>query len=319
MHKSKCPVCGSVHTVKNGLRKRVQLYICRDCGYQFRNSSMPSDNELWRLYQENKQTMAELAAALHMSRSSIRRRLARVQVYWEQPELAGLSGYVHLDATYWGRNSGIMVGMDSRTGQVLYMAFITHEKLSDYQHAVASIEERGYVIRGLIVDGNQAIFKQFGDRYRIQMCQFHMKQIVKRYLTRNPKLLAARELKELVKHLTRMEKDDFVSKYSAWKVEFRETISRRSVLKNGKTQYRHRRLRSVMHSLDFYLPYLFTFQDPQCRGMPNTNNKLEGTFTDLKKNLNSHSGLAQENRERLIDGFFLALNEALGMKRQGPH
>lgn len=312
MHKSKCPVCGSVHTVKNGLRKGVQLYICRDCGYQFRNSRMPSDIDLWRRYQENKQTMAELAAALGTSRSSIRRRLARVQLRWKQPALSG-GGFVHLDATYWGRNSGVMVAMDSRTGQVLYMAFIAHEKCSDYLDAVKSIEERGYVIRGLIVDGNQAVFKRLGGRYRIQMCQYHMLQIVRRYLTRNPKLLASRALKSLMQRLTSMTRNEFESDYNAWKAEYRETIGKRSLLRSGKTCYRHRRLRSAMHSIDFYLPFLFTYQDGRCMGMPNTNNKLEGTFTDMKKNLNTHSGLAQENRERFICGFFLALNEAPGM------
>ena len=52
--------------------------------------------------------------------------------------------------------------------------------------------------------------------------------------------------------------------------------------------------------------------------MHNTNNKLEGTFTDLKKNLNNHSGMTQENRKRFISGFFLALTEALSMNKQDP-
>ena len=81
----------------------------------------------------------------------------------------------------------------------------------------------------------------------------------------------------------------------------------RSTLKSGKTQFTHRRLRSAMHSVDFYLPYLFTYQQPGCEGMPN--NKIEGTFTDLKKNLNNHSGMSKENRKRFISGFFLALCE----------
>ena len=36
MNKKKCQVCGSSHTVKNGICNGVQLYKCRDCGYQFR-------------------------------------------------------------------------------------------------------------------------------------------------------------------------------------------------------------------------------------------------------------------------------------------
>ncbi len=52
---------------------------------------------------------------------------------------------------------------------------------------------------------------------------------------------------------------------------------------------------------------LFTCQREDCTGMPNTNNKIEGTFTALKKTLNNHSGLTTENRKRFISGFFLAL------------
>ena len=43
--------------------------------------------------------------------------------------------------------------------------------------------------------------------------------------------------------------------------------------------------------------------------MPNTNNKIEGTFTDLKENLNNHSGLTKENRKRFISGFFYDIEQ----------
>lgn len=66
------------------------------------------------------------------------------------------------------------------------------------------------------------------------------------------------------------------------------------------------------------IPYFFTYQSEDCKEMPNTNNKIEGSFTDLKKNLNNHSGLTMENRRRFISGFFLALTETLSMKKQEP-
>ena len=50
--------------------------------------------------------------------------------------------------------------------------------------------------------------------------------------------------------------------------------------------------------------------------MPDTNNKIEGTFTDLKKNLNNHSGSTQENRKRFISGFSLALESKLERTKQ---
>lgn len=48
------------------------------------------------------------------------------------------------------------------------------------------------------------------------------------------------------------------------------------------------------------------FQFEEVKGMPNTNNLIEGTFTDLKKVLHNHAGLSAANRERLVNGYFLA-------------
>ena len=257
------------------------------------------------MYLDKKQTISELASYLGTSPSTIKRILRNIVIEWEQPYLSG-SGFVNIDATYWGRNDGVLAALDSETGKILYLAFIKHERVSDYRDAVASIEERGYKVKGIIIDGMKQLFTEFS-AYRIQMCQFHMKQIVKRYLTLNPRLLAARALSVLLKDLTLKDKDDFVKEYEEWKEVWKDTINKRSELKNGKTRFRHKRLRSAMHSVDFYLPYLFTYQEDDCKGMPNTNNKLEGTFTDLKKNLNNHSGMNEENRKRFISGFFLAL------------
>ena len=216
---------------------------------------------------------------------------------WEQPMLHG-SGYVHVDAAYWGRNWGILLAIDDLTGAVLYLEFIRHETVEDYRTAIASIENRGYCIKGIIVDGMRSLFSEFASH-------FHMISIIRRYLTKNPRLKAARELKRVVFTITGTDKESFVREYLKWKSDYADTINRRSVSKRtGCSHYTHKRLRTAMHSVDSYLPYLFTFQREDCAGMPNTNNKIEGTFTDLKKNLNVHSGLSRENRLRFICGFF---------------
>ena len=309
MYKIKCPACKGTHTVKNGKRQGVQLYVCKECGYQFRNDNRVDINALWSLYQDGKQTMAELAEKHRISQSTIKRRIREVTIGWDQPSLTG-SGFLHLDTTYWGHNWGVLLGLDEETGLPLYVAFIGHERVQDYIDAVRSIEQRGYCIRGIVIDGMQSLFSEFS-AYKIQMCQFHMMEIVKRYLTKRPKLIAARELKELVGSLTTRQKNEFEDEYRKWKERWGNTLNRRTTLKSGKTQFTHKRLRSAMHSVDFYLPYLFTYQQPECKGMPNTNNKIEGTFTDLKKNLNNHSGMSKENRKRFISGFFLALKSKL--------
>ena len=317
MFKMRCRACGSTHTKKNGVRKGVQLYKCQDCGYQFRSGFQVSDDELWTAYQQQKQTINELSVRFRISLSTVKRRLHDIKCEWVQPPLNG-SGFVHLDVTYWGRNFGVLLALDTESGKPLYLSFVKSETVKDYEDAVVSIEKRGYVIRGLIIDGKKSLFKSFSE-YHVQMCQFHMKQIVRRYLTQNPRMLASRDLKALVDRLHRIHEADFRSEYQAWKEKWKGMIEHRSLHKDGRLHYTHRRLRSAMNSLDFYLPYLFTCQREECWGMPNTNNKIEGTFTDLKKNLNNHSGLTQENRKRFINWFFLALIETQSMKKQEPH
>ena len=94
------------------------------------------------MYQDGKQTVPELAGSLGISSSTIRRRFSTLEIKWVQPPLSG-GGYVHVDATYWGHNWGVMLAMDDATGKVLYMAFIKHETVGDYCAAIASIESRG--------------------------------------------------------------------------------------------------------------------------------------------------------------------------------
>lgn len=119
-----------------------------------------------------------------MSPSTIKRLLRKITFEWKQPSLFGRSGFVHLDATYWGRNWGIILALDEETGDALYLAFIKHETTQAFVDAIIAIAAAGYSIRGIIIDGKPDLFSALAD-YPIQMCQFHMIQIVKRYLTKN--------------------------------------------------------------------------------------------------------------------------------------
>ncbi len=307
-------MCRRKHTIKYGVRKGVQLYKCQACGYQFRTEREVSEDELWNAYQQEKQTIEELSKRFGKSVSTVKRRLHGIKREWKQPPLSG-AGFVHLDVTYWGRSFGVLLALDNQTGRPLYIAFVKSETVKDYEDAFNSIKERGYAVHGLVIDGKQNLFKTFSE-YHIQMCQFHMKQIIRRYLTLDPKMYASRELKALVDRLHKANEADFKKDYQTWKEKWKDTISHKSLHKGGKMHYTHQRLRAAMNSLNFYLPYLFTYQREDCKGMPNTNNKIEGTFTNLKKKLNNHSGLTKENRKRYIYGFFLALTETLSMKKQ---
>lgn len=187
------------------------------------------------------------------------------------------------------------------------MVLVSHETTSDYLTAVESIKSRGYDVRGIIIDGMPSLFRAFSG-YHVQMRQFHMRQIMRRSLTLHPKMHACKELQSLVEIMTKSAEDEFVRLYDVWKTKWKDTANLKTVSKGtGRSHYTHKRLRSAIHSLDTYLPYLFTYQKEELRGMPNTNNKIEGTFTNLKKHLNNHSGMTKENRKRFISGFFLKM------------
>lgn len=64
----------------------------------------------------------------------------------------------HLDATYFGRNTGVPLTLESGTGRLLYMKHIAHEHISDYEEAVRHIVGCGYLILEIVIDGLQKLF-----------------------------------------------------------------------------------------------------------------------------------------------------------------
>lgn len=273
------------------------------CGHRFSGGRDLTKEVIWEMYLNGKQTIAQISEITGLSTSTITRRLAAVSISWEQPKVKG-SGVVHLDATYFGRNTGVLLAQESGTGRLLYMSHIAHEHISDYQEAVNHIVGCGYVIQGIVIDGLQKLFTALSE-YKIQMCQFHMVAIIRRKLTKNPQLEAGKELLGLAYRLKDMTEDAFVDQFEKWKTKWHDFLKEKTVNEiTGRTTYTHQRLRSAMVSISTYLPFLFTYE--KVKGMPNTNNMIEGTFTDLKKALRNHPGMIEENRKRMMNGFFLA-------------
>jgi len=58
---------------------------------------------------------------------------------------------------------------------------------------------------------------------------------------------------------------------------------------------------------EFYEPYYFI---SYFFTIPNTNNGLEGQFTDLKSKLRNHNGLSKKQRQLFIDEYFKHKNIA---------
>jgi hypothetical protein len=279
--------------------------LCKSCGKQFVFRKTIDNELLYKEYVFGKQTLKQLSNKHKISVSTIQRKFSfirSIRIISSSKDVIVL-----MDATYWGRNFGVLVMKDSRTGKILWRKFIFRkETLSDYREGLDWLLENNFRIYGIVCDGLRGMFQLFSG-YRIQMCQFHQVRIVKRYLTQNPELEASIELLDIVRLLCHTDKESFTGLFDGWYNRWAEFIRERYVeKKTGKKRYVHSRLRSAYLSVKRNMPYLWTWYDHSEVGIPNTNNGLEGKFTDLKSKLRNHNGLSQKQRIIFIDEYFKA-------------
>ena len=139
------------------------------------------------------------------------------------------------------------------------------------------------------------------------MCQFHQAAIVRRYITKKPRLPASIELKDIVSMMKQTDKESFEVALKLWHKKWEQFLNERTLNeKTGKSHYTHKRLRSAYRSLKTNLPWLFTWYDNIELNIPNTTNSIEGSFADLKNKLRNHNGLSKARKMKFIDGFLKA-------------
>lgn len=212
-----------------------------------------------------------------------------------------------MDTTYFGRDFGVMAFMDSRSSQLLYKQYVKHETTALYLRGIAEITRRGICIQAIICDGRKGVLEEFERDVPVQMCQFHQVQIVVRYLTRKPKTEAAIALRKVALSLTKSGRVEFTKRLDEWQQKWGNFMCERSISPvTEKTFYTHKKLRSAYFSLRRNLPRLFTCEAHKELDIPNTTNKLDGTFADLKNKLRNHNGLSLSRKKKFIDEFFKA-------------
>ena len=198
-----------------------------------------------------------------------------------------------------------MVFKDSLTGQVLHKQFVKQETNQLYLSGLEELIKKGIHIQAIICDGRKGLFQLFGE-IPVQMCNFHQVAIIRRYLTKRPKMAASKELWDLVLLLSRTDKESFVGGLSTWHSKWNDFLNERRIDTEGRSRYVHKKLRSAYRSLRTNLPWLFTWYDHLDKGIPNTTNAIDGHFADLKNKLRNHNGLSIERKKKFIEEFFKA-------------
>jgi hypothetical protein len=259
--------------------------------------------QLWEEYTKGKQTYSQLATKYGCSSKTIQRRIDSIIV--AKNDRFDSKANVLMDTTYFGKKFGVMVFKDSLSGSILLKKIVKQETNKLYVEGVEEIIKRGIKIQAIICDGRKGLLQIFSN-IPVQMCQFHQVAIVRRYLTKKPKMQASKELWKLVMLLKQTDKESFIGALNDWYNKWELFLNERNTDKSGKKRFIHRRLRSAYRSLKTNLPWLFTWYDFMELKIPNTTNALDGQFSDLKNKLRNHNGLSTERKQKFISEFFKA-------------
>ena len=122
------------------------------------------------------------------------------------------------DATFYGKRKdklGTLVFKDVESREVLIWKHIQNETIKDYKYLKEELLRLGYTIQSATLDGKRVLTKAFKD-IPIQMCHFHQKKIVQRYITMKPKLEASKDLKKIVSRLTQTTEKNLINKLDEW-------------------------------------------------------------------------------------------------------
>ena len=259
---------------------------------------------LWHEYTVHKQTYAQLAQTYGCSPRTIRRKLDAYTPPSNEDKPRRV--VVVMDTTYWGRKGGVMLFKDALTQVDLLWYFVKNETNALYAQGINELECLGYEVAAIVCDGRRGLPEMFPDK-PVQLCQFHQIKTVRRYLTKSPKIEAARELMKIVNTMTKTDKDPFIREFDKWCTRWDDYLGERTTDPlTGRSHYVHKRLRSAYLSIKRNLPLLFTWCDNREIGIPNTTNMIDGYFSRLKRMLHSHNGLSQERRDKFVVGFFEA-------------
>ena len=202
-----------------------------------------------------------------------------------------------MDCVFFGRTRGYLVVRDPH----VYWSEIEQETLDEYRCARDTLKSLGFVIQAVVADGKPGLRPLYKE-LPMQMCHFHQKAIITRYLTRRPKLEASMELRYLVHGLCDAGENAFTLELAAWHKKWREFLVEKTTNpETGKWHYTHKRLRSAYKSLKKHLPYLFTYKRHPELNIPNTTNGLEGSFAYLKELVRVHRGIKPDLKSKMIE------------------
>jgi hypothetical protein len=205
-----------------------------------------------------------------------------------------------VDATKAG-SSWLLVVRDPHARENVYVREVIAETTFAYQEAVAVCAQRGLHFSAVVSDGRFTAVPWLFPGLPVQMCHFHMEQIVIRYTTLFPHLPAGQELLALVRTIPSTDGASFTDAFRHFCRTWDEFLSERTIdPTTGRWHWTHKRLRQARDSIRAHLPFLFTFEQYPELDIPNTTNSLDGSFKKVKLARGIHAGLSHDRQIKLM-------------------
>ena len=203
-----------------------------------------------------------------------------------------------IDTTFFGREYGFLVFHDCQ--KVIYFKEVKTESVKDFREGINTLKAANYRICSITIDGRRGyinnIRKLLG-KIPIQMCLFHQKAIIRRYITDKPRSSCGKDLKQLMQLLCKPKShQEFIDQFYRLKDQYHYFLNQRNELGH----YKHSALRSVFRSIDSNMLYLFTYSDFKGLNIPPTNNHLEGMFGHIKERVKIHRGLDKNRKKKAV-------------------
>lgn len=304
-----CKICGSIFIKKDGKMRWKQRYKCKNCSHVFQNKSRKKCmkkrqetkliDELWNKYAHRNQSYAHLAEDYEKTKYEIQQLLDRYEFI--PPQIIPSNIVLIMDTTYFW-DIGVMVFKDSKSSKILHYELVKNETNTVYQEGVKKLQSEWWKIEAIVCDGKKGLMQFFSEQWiPAQMCHFHQKAILRRYITKKPILQANKDLKWLWELLPQTDKETFEYYLELFYEFHKDFLNEKRINSTWKPEYIHKRTRSAYFSLKNNLKYLFCFYDYYTvLDIPNTTNALEWVFGHLKTKVSLHRGLKKERKLKLI-------------------
>jgi len=212
-------------------------------------------------------------------------------------------------ATFYGKKKdklGTLVFKDILSGEILIWKHVQSELVKNYKQLLQKLLELGYKVKAIIIDGKRGLYKAFKDS-PVQMCHFHQKRTILRYITMHPRLEAGKDLQKIIYSLTSTTQTIFTKRLNGWHEKHKYFLAEKTI--NSDTlqeSYTHQKLVSAYKSLTTNLPYLFTYKNNKKFKVYNTTNALDGgVFSPMKKLLKVHNGFSKSLKLKMVDDYLV--------------